>query len=247
MLKMEQHVLLLKAKVEILNNLKLLYAEDDLETQIIYKEIFNNYFNLVDTSNDGRQALELLRKNYYDLVILDITMPYIDGLELASIIKKINKGTKIIILSAHSDKDTLIRAIKIQVDDYLIKPLNIKDLNECLNKFKTNYFNNQNIYFKNEIVWNKISKKMNYKNKEILLTKKEILLLDLLSTDVNKIFDKDIILNYIWDDDSFENDKNNNLSKLISRFKKKIYDNCGNNIEIIQNCYALGYKLNYKN
>ena len=230
-----------------MNNIKLLYAEDDIQTQRIYSEIFKKYFDLVDTCSNGEEALNLFKINYYDIVILDINMPYINGLELVSLIKEIKKDTKIIIFTAFKDSDKLLQAIKLQVDDYLLKPISIKDLETAINNIKEYFEDKDNIYLIDNIIWNKKLKILKYKNIRISLTKKELLLLDILSSNTDDIFHKDIILKYIWFDSELNTIQNNTLSKLISRFKKKIYEHTNKDIEIIKNCYSLGYALHLKN
>lgn len=229
-----------------MNNIRLLYAEDDINTKKIYTEIFKKHFYSVDTASNGKEALTLFKKNYYDVVILDINMPYIDGLELASLIKELKKETKIIMFTAYHDSNKLLKALKLHVDDYLLKPISISDLQSSLDKIKKYFKDQDNVYLENNIIWNKRLKILKYENNEIMLTKKEILLLDILSSNTSNVFHKDVILEYIWFDSDFKLTHDNTLTKLISRFKKKVYLATDINIDIIRNCYALGYSLNLK-
>ena len=229
-----------------MNNIKLLYAEDDIQTLEIYSEIFKNHFDLVNTCLTGQETIDLFNKNHYDIVILDINMPCINGLELVSMIREIKKDTRIIMFTAHKDSDKLLQAIKLKVDDYLVKPISKKDLETAINNIKEYFNDKDNIYLINNIIWNKKFKILKYKNIRITLTKKEILLLDILSSNTHNIFHKDTIFEYIWFDSEINTIQNNTLSKLISRFKKKIYVHTNEHIEIIKNCYSLGYALHLK-
>lgn len=224
-------------------NLNVLYVEDDKETQQIYHEVFKNYFKNIDIANNSKETLIKIEKNKYDLIILDIILSNENGLDLASQIKTLNDKIKIIMLSAYSEKEKLLRAIKIQVDDYLLKPLKRVELMTSISKIAKNIQDNNLLELNNNFFFNGKEKKLFYKNKEIPLTKKEILLLDLLSSNPHNYFSNEDILNYIWEDKIFDEYSKNNLSKLISRFHVKISSFYNDKYDLIENCYSLGYKL----
>jgi len=104
-------------------NLSVLYVEDDKEIQ---KEIFNfliQFFDEINTADNGEEGLNKFKKKSYDIVVTDIKMPYLDGLAMAKEIKKLNKRTKIIVTSAFDDKKLLLEAIENDIDHYIIKPI----------------------------------------------------------------------------------------------------------------------------
>lgn len=224
-------------------NLNVLYVEDDKETQEIYQEVFKNYFTNVDLASNTKETLNKVEQNSYDLIIMDIILAKENGLDLASKVKTLNEKIKIIMLTAYSEKEKLLKAIKLQVDDYLLKPLQRADLTESLFRITKNIKDSHLLELKNNFIFNKKDQKLLYKNKEVTLTKKEILLLNLLSSNTSVYFSNEDILNYIWEENIFDGYSKNNLSKLISRFHLKISDTCNKKIDLIENCYSLGYKL----
>ena len=111
----------------------LLLVDDDQELRDELKELFSGY-QVLEASN-GREALELLRKaNEIDLVILDVNMPQLGGIEVLKEIKKTDPNVGIIILTGYSDKDTAIEALKGHADDYLEKPVDPEKMRRLIEK-----------------------------------------------------------------------------------------------------------------
>ena len=94
-------------------DLKILYAEDNEKIRESYALVLKRYFKEVIEACDGKEALELYRSHKPDIVLTDINMPELDGLELIRIIREDDKTTKIIVLSAYSDQEKLMKAISL--------------------------------------------------------------------------------------------------------------------------------------
>ncbi len=222
-------------------NYKILYAEDDEQTRLNYFELLNLFFTEVYIAKDGEEALALFLKHRPQIVLLDINMPKLDGLTVAQKIKEIDQDIKIVMLTAYSQKEQLLKAIKIQVYDYLVKPVRVIDLEKLLLEIvkqldNVNYHTNT-IVIQEIIKWDK-NNNLLYKNEELIkLTKKEILLLKLLCSDVNRIFETAYILNYVWEDELDKEFDTKPLRTLISRIKSKL------GIQIIESIYNIGYTL----
>jgi two-component system NtrC family sensor kinase len=120
--------------VSYLSKLKVLYVEDYEDTREQLVKIFSDIFKEIVTAVDGLDGFNKFQKGGFDLVITDISMPNKNGIELINDIKKIDKNIPIIIFSAHSDTDYLIDAIKLNVDSFLIKPLDVEQLLDGLKK-----------------------------------------------------------------------------------------------------------------
>jgi len=113
--------------------LTLLYAEDEIQTRkhhVMYLE--HKYNFTIFEANDGVEALNIYKKNMPDIVLTDITMPNMNGLELVKEIRKISQHTKIIILTAHSEQDKLMQALDLHVVNYLVKPIDRKKLTNAI-------------------------------------------------------------------------------------------------------------------
>ena len=117
-------------------NLKLLYVEDEDITRIMSEVLLEELFEDVIMACDGQDGLEKFKENDIDIVLTDITMPILNGLDMAKEIKKIDKDVPIIVFSARRDEKYFDEAEDIRVFDYLLKPLNfnefVKVLGSCI-------------------------------------------------------------------------------------------------------------------
>ena len=120
--------------------LNLLYVEDNQDTRELTNLLLNDFFDSIILSKNGEDGYEKFIQNDIDIVITDIHMPYLNGLDMAQKIKQINPDIPILIFSANNDTDYFIQAIKIDIDGYLIKPINLtqfqQSLSKCINAIK---------------------------------------------------------------------------------------------------------------
>ncbi|WOE71188.1 EAL domain-containing protein [Hydrogenimonas thermophila] len=135
-----------------LKDLTLLYVEDDVNTRIRIEKLFSHIFKSVTTAENGVDALKLYEEKEYDLVITDITMPKMNGIELIENIRNTNKNQTIIILTAHNTNENLLDAIDLQVDGFLLKPLDKDKMSELLYKIGKHIKNEkENISYKKNL------------------------------------------------------------------------------------------------
>ncbi len=112
----------------------LLYVEDDKDIRESTLDFLGAFFTTIKVAKDGAEALEIFKENEIDLVITDIQMPVMDGLEMAKYIKESKSNVPILIFTAHNEMEFLLEAISIGIDDYIFKPLNIIQFTRILNK-----------------------------------------------------------------------------------------------------------------
>jgi diguanylate cyclase (GGDEF)-like protein len=142
----------LKELKDIANNLTLLYVEDDNELRDIIEKYLLKFFTTVKACKDGEEALEEYKKNRYDIIITDIKMPRLNGLQMATKIKEINEMQDIIILSAYSEIENYVESIKIGIEGYILKPINYEHMNQLLFKVSTKIKNKkENEEYKNNL------------------------------------------------------------------------------------------------
>ncbi len=122
----------LKQLVADAQGLTLLYVEDNTALRENASKLLLKFFSNVYTAGDGEEGLKLFKKHHPKIVITDIKMPKMDGLELADKIKKIAPETKIIIMSAFDDRENLHASLKLNITDFLSKPVNVAQLSEVL-------------------------------------------------------------------------------------------------------------------
>jgi DNA-binding response OmpR family regulator len=111
-----------------MTNLKLLYVEDDQEIIEDIDYFLKRHFNEIIIAQDGEEAFNYFEKRKPDIIILDINIPKMNGLKLASKIRETNREIPIIFLTAFSDKENLLQAINLHAFSYLIKPFKIDEL-----------------------------------------------------------------------------------------------------------------------
>jgi len=223
--------------LDTLQNHSILYVEDEPEIQANMKEYLESYFNTVDIASDGEEALKLYRRNRQDVLILDINLPYLDGLSVAKEVRNHDEDVKILMLTAHTDQEKLLTAVELKLTKYLVKPLTPKVFKEALNTLAKELGSASNNFFKfsHNFFWDKEHKRLFSGDKEVTLLEKERRLLKLLIDNHSKIVSYEDIMVNLWDD-SFERDISmDSVKNQIRTLRKKIPDN------VIYNVYGRGY------
>ena len=109
-------------------SLHVLYVEDDKNLRDETETLFKMLFKSIDTAEDGLMGLQKYNDNLYDLVISDVNMPHMNGIEMCTSIKEINPEQKIAIVSAHDESDILMNLLKAGADSFILKPMHMDDL-----------------------------------------------------------------------------------------------------------------------
>ena len=226
---------------KILKNLNILYIEDEASIKENVKKTLELFCDNVYDEECIENAKKTLEKNRIDIIISDINLPDISGIDFIKELRKIDKTIPVIILSAYTDKNYLLEATKLKLVDYLTKPIDFKSLNSALNKCVDEILDNSRyiISFKNNIQYNVLHKKLidSSIDKEIALTSKELTLLDLLIKNSNRVLSIDELKTSIWEDEFEATDSA--LKNLLNKLRKKIGK------ESIINISSVGYRLNY--
>jgi len=137
---------------EFTQNLRVLYVEDDQLLQETIAEYLRMLFADVALANNGLEGLELYKGNSFDIVITDINMPQMDGLEMATKIKEIDPEQHIVIISAYKDLNNYIEAIRLGIDGYVLKPVEYEQVNAILYKVASQVFNaKENIRYQKDL------------------------------------------------------------------------------------------------
>lgn len=219
----------------ILKELKILFVEDEVNISKLLKDALSDYFYSFTVASDGVEGLEKFKKVNPDILITDIMMPNLDGLEMTKEIKKINENIPVIVLSAFSDKEKLLKAIDIGITKYFIKPFDPEEVLEylvfiankinknrivCLNKYFS-FDTNTNNLFENEVIVN--------------ITKREKKFISLLLSNRNDITSSKVIKNELWEEDNISDER---LRTFIKRLRAKT------DKELIRNISGQGYIIN---
>ena len=130
----------LKLVHEYTKNLHILYVEDNLELRESTLKVLNNFFKEVDVAVDGQEGLDIYKTflntntKAYDLVISDINMPHLNGIEMSQKILEIDTNQSIVFITAHNEPEYLHNAIKLGISSFILKPINLQDLATVLLK-----------------------------------------------------------------------------------------------------------------
>lgn len=222
----------------ILKNLTVLLVENNSDSKKIIYDILIDNFEKVITAQNGDEGLKKFKKYNPNMVITDVFMPIIDGLDMAKCIKEISKDTPIIILSTHCEKETLLKAIDVGIDKFLIKPIMLGDFLETIENVAKNKIETTNIIkIGNGYSFNKIKRVLIREGVEISLTKKELAFVSLLIKRFGTLVLHDEIKSVVWVGESV-------TEAAIRTFVKRVRDKVGSSF--IKNVPGLGYKIERK-
>lgn len=221
---------------------KILYAEDDEALGYITKDNLQlNQFEVTHCT-DGKACLECFQKGSFDLVILDVMMPEMDGFEVAKKIRKTNESIPIIFLTAKTMKEDKISGLKIGGDDYILKPFSIEELLLKINVFlkRRNLVTgfHSNSLTVGSFLYDQKNLKLIHPEGTRDLTSREGELLKFLIERKNSIAKRSEILETIWGEDDYFLGRS--LDVFISRLRKYLAADSGINIE---NVHGVGFRL----
>ena len=220
---------------KILNNLTVLIVENEGDGKKIVQEVMRDKFEKVITAQNGDEGLKKFKKYNPNMVIADVFMPIMNGLDMAKSIKEISKDTPIIVFSTNSEKETLLKAIDVGIDKYVLKPIDLDDFLVTLENVAKNKIETANIIqVTNGYSFNKIKRVLIRDGVEISLTKKELAFISLLIKRLGTLVLHDEIKNVVWVGESV-------TEAAIRTFVKRVRDKVGSNF--IKNVPGLGYKI----
>ena len=225
--------------------MRILIVEDEQTLAEIVASRLKKEKYIVDVSNDGEDGLYNSLLGIYDLILLDIMLPNVDGIEILKKIKKNDIKSKVIMLTAKSELEDKLLGFSEGANDYVAKPFHIDELIARVNaQLRLEKSSNNILEFgdilldlKNSTIINKNT------NEKINIINKEFQLLEYFMNNINQILSKEMIYDKVW---GFENDSiSNNLEAYLSFIRKKLkLIDSKVNIKAVRN---LGYKMEYNN
>ncbi|MCL9804252.1 response regulator transcription factor [Flavobacterium amniphilum] len=218
---------------------KILLAEDDHDFAAVLKQYLELYNYNVTWTKDGEEALETFKKSTFDICVLDVMMPKIDGFTLAEKIIDYNPEIPFVFLTARQLKEDKIKGLQLGADDYVVKPFEADELVLRLSnilKRGTQKTLNQNTTDEVTIgkyIFNPNRLELKLSNHIQRLTQKEVTLILFLLKNKNQLVKRNVILEEIWGNDDFFSGRS--MDVFISRLRKYFSNDDKITIESIRN------------
>jgi len=227
----------MKNKYEIvLKNSSILIAEDEKNVRESFEKVLSLYVKTVYAAVDGEEAYELYEKYSPDIVITDVKMPRLNGIELIKKIREKNKTIPIVVTSAYTDQDYLLESIKLSLVEYAIKPMKESDLNRILENSARILleYSKTIIPFGEDSFYDYTNKVFIYDGKKVTLTQKEVEFFELLLAHRGDLVTKQDIEDKLY---IYEEAPPSALKNLVFKLRKKLPSN------IIETRGKLGYLI----
>ena len=218
-----------------LKNLKILYIDDEDSIRENAVEYLNFNCDNVYEADNGLNGLEAYEKFQPDIIISDIKMPKLNGIDMVKKIRQQDKKTKIILATAFLETSYLLEAIELGLVKYLIKPITANKLLPVIKSCIEDIVEDKSIfYITNEFSFDILNKTLFHKNEQIILTKKELLFLELLIKNNKRAVKYSEFNSYVWQGEMTED----SMRSIVKDIRKKISKN------IIRNLSGIGYQIN---
>ena len=224
-------------KYEIkLKKSSILLAEDEDKLRASFKKVFLLYVDDVYTASNGEEALKLYKKYNPDILITDLKMPKLSGLDLIKLIRKENEHLPIIVTSAYTDQNFLLESIKLSLIEYVVKPIREANLSKLLEECAKVLLKNSKtiISLNNESFYDYDNKTFIYKEETVLLTNKEVELIEILLAHKGTLVTKREIESKLY---IYEEAPLSALKNLVFKLRKKL------KTDVIKTVSKLGYMI----
>lgn len=220
--------------------MKLLLIEDEVTLSTIISKGLKKSGYAVDTVFDGEEALDFVEINEYDLIILDLNLPKVDGIEVLRRIRQKNVEVKILILSARSSIHDKITGLDTGANDYLVKPFDFQELDARIRNLLRRSFTQENSVLScAQIKLDSAKKMVLVKDFPITLTKKEFSVLEYLMLHRGEVISAEELIEHTWDSevDLFSNSLKFHMHSLRKKIKEVLDE------EVIRTIRGHGYMI----
>jgi len=221
---------------EILKNYTILYVEDDEEVRRIAVEYLSRLCKKVLEAENGKVALGIWRDEEPDIIITDISMPKMNGIDMARYIRAEDKKTPIIVATAYTDEEYLLKAVELQLVKYIVKPITKDKLMNAL-ELSIERMEDKSKFelpLSDECTYNAFAKEITCRGEHVKLTKNELLFVDLLAFNTSRVVTYEEIEAQVWPYEGMSSDA---IRSLVRALRKKLPDDALDNIS------GVGYKL----
>ncbi len=225
-----------KEVLEKLKGLTVLYAEDEVGIRENIADSLSYYVKEVFQASNGKEAFELYKEKNPDIILSDIHMPLVNGIEFVKKVRQTNREIPIVMITAHTDKKYLLEAVELHMEKYIVKPIELEVLFEVLEKCVEILTINKKIFLKvdKNYSYDCDKKELKYKDEALILNKKEMLFFEVLIANQNRVVTYEELQDKVWGDDVMTDSA---LRSLVRNLRKKLPT------DLIYNLSGVGYKL----
>ena len=222
---------------ELLKDLRILYVEDEDDVRRNAVEYLKRIAKEVLEASDGKEAIKVWADEKPDIIITDISMPRLNGLDMARYIRSKDQDVQIIVATAYTDTEYLMQAVELNLVKYLVKPITKEKLLNALSQSveKIQDENKFSVQLSEECAYNAYNQFVECADQQIKLTKNELLFMDLLAHHLSRTLSYQEIEDAIWPYEGMSQDA---IRSLIRGLRKKLPD------DAIENISGVGYRLN---
>jgi DNA-binding response OmpR family regulator len=223
--------------LDVLKSLRILYAEDEPDVRTRLGAKLSRLCAEVIEAKDGQEALELFHTQRPDLIIADICMPRMGGIELMKAIREVDTQIPAVITTAHLSEEYLLEAVRLSLEDYLVKPIFYPKLMEVLQKAAKKLISQGvvDVAIGEQTRYNLLSRELtDQQGKSLELSRKEQALLELLIQNRHRLVSKEEIAYGVWEDEFMSEGA---LKSVLVKLRRKI------GRDAIINTPHLGYRL----
>lgn len=220
-----------------LENLKILYIDDEEYIRANAVEYLSFYCNHVYEAKDGIDGIEKYKQYNPDIIITDIKMPRLSGIDMVKKIRQKDKKTKVILATAFLETSYLLQAVELGLVKYLVKPITADKLLPVLKSCIENIVEDKSIFnLDNGFTFDILNKTLFLNHEQIFLTKKELLFLEVLVKNYKRAVKYDELNNYVWEGEMSDDA----IRSIVKELRKKISK------QVIKNISGIGYQINVK-
>lgn len=212
-----------------LKNKSILYIEDDLDVLKNISAVMQNYFNHVHVASNAEVGFDIYSSKSIDLLMVDIELPGINGIEFIKKVRQVNKSIPIVVISAYTNTDYLLESVELKIDKYIIKPFTSQKISALLKKLDSNFKETDTLQLTMKITLFKNDTSLIFDGKKYILTSKEFTFLELLALQGFVNYDD---FYHIWED---LNPTQDAIRSFIKQLRKKLPN------ETVKNRQNIGY------
>ena len=220
--------------------MKLLLVEDEPKIAAFIQKGLNENGHEITIAYDGKSGLSMALQGDYDVIILDVMLPFMSGLEICKSIRQNGINTPILMLTALGTIDDKVQGLQLGADDYLVKPFHFKELIariQALTRRQNQHTSNNNELRIADLVLNRSSKIVHRDNKEITLTAKEYALLDMFMQNINRVLSRSDIAEHVW---GYDFDTGSNVIDVYVNYLRNKIEK-GFSSKLIHTIVGMGY------